>query len=303
MLGFAETRVEAPFADQTWEIWGCNNVFAYVPRVDVTFELHKLLNLGNRRHAEYFDWMAKGCPSGPRPTTPIFMIEPRPEWPTSQRFPFEKIQAIFQEAHGTDYWTSSIAWMLASAIHELTVEVTVTDESGGERKLRIAAPGAELSLYGINMSADSEYASQRPAVEYYLGIARGMGIPVFIPPVSDLCKSSAVYGLGTTAPLAIKARAMIEQSVAAKQPLLQRQAQMQQEQLQIQYQLGSFDGQKETWKYIERIYTQPTDIVVGAVLPEKDRGEPMSGAPLALNPAVVQPSDGQVPVEAGVSIG
>lgn len=301
LVGFAVSRTEAPYNDPSWEIWGVNDLYAYVPRVDVTFELHHLRNLGNRRNPGYEQWFQNGCPSGGK-QTPIFMCDPQPGWPTAQRFPFEHVRAMFNTMHDTDYWTSSIAWMIGMAIAELSQEARAVDEAGNERTLRVANPGAELALWGIDMAADSEYSSQRPAVEYYVGIARGMGIPVFIAGSSDICKSTAVYGIGTTAPLAIKARANIEHLTQSKVALMQQEQALQSQQLQLQYQKGQIEGAREVWKNIERVWTQPTDIETGQVLEPKDRGAPMADAPLAASlPALPVPlTDGQ-PVGVGGS--
>lgn len=275
LLGFAGSRVEAPFTDPEWQIWGVNDVYAHVPRVDVTFELHHLQNLGNRRNAKYEEWMKAGCPSGGAAQTKTYMIAPKPEWPTAVAFPFELVRSEMLALYNTDYYTSSIAWMVAAAILELTNPAEIRDENGEVTQvMRVAKAHAELALYGIDMAADSEYASQRPAVEYYVGIARGMGIKVHIPSSSDLCKSTSVYGIGTTAPLAIKARAQLEKITADKVALMNEQAQIQGRAQQIQYQLGTCDGAKETWKYIERVWTQPTDIESGEVREAKDRTVP-----------------------------
>jgi hypothetical protein len=44
------------------------------------------------------------------------------------------------------------------------------------------------------MIHDSEYGHQKPSCEYYLGIARGRGLKVILPPESDLLKATTRYG-------------------------------------------------------------------------------------------------------------
>jgi hypothetical protein len=51
----------------------------------------------------------------------------------------------------------------------------------------------EVLLTGIDMSAYSEYSYQRPCVEYWLGVADGMGIKVTIPKLSPVLKGPS-YG-------------------------------------------------------------------------------------------------------------
>jgi hypothetical protein len=41
---------------------------------------------------------------------------------------------------------------------------------------------------------NTEYGTQRPSCEYYVGIAVGMGIKVYIPPEADLLKAEFMYG-------------------------------------------------------------------------------------------------------------
>jgi hypothetical protein len=55
-----------------------------------------------------------------------------------------------------------------------------------------------LGMYGVDMAQDhllaAEYSEQRPSCEYFLGIAEGLGIELFIPNGSDLLASSHLYG-------------------------------------------------------------------------------------------------------------
>ena len=82
---------------------------------------------------------------------------------TQENYPFEAVAQTI----GKDYWNSSIAYMMALAIHE----------------------GAEqISIYGVDMDGTDEYSYQRPNMEYLIGIARGKGIRVYIPHQSALCR-------------------------------------------------------------------------------------------------------------------
>jgi hypothetical protein len=87
----------------------------------------------------------------------------------------------------------------------------------------------EIGLWGINMAQHgkskgigsagwfaSEYARQRPSVEYWLGVAEGKGIKVTIPVQSDILKCSCVYGYHTTD---------VAKKVAARQAELQQRVQ------------------------------------------------------------------------------
>lgn len=262
IVGFAPSRNEAPYDDPTWEIWGVNDLYLYVPRVNVTFELHALRGLleNGRRNKEYLLWLQKG-------KMPIFMVEPRPDFPTAQRLPFEALLDMFPRR----YMTNSVSWMLALAIAELTELATFPDG----RQVRVAKPGVQIGMWGVDMAAESEYAAQRPSVEYIIGIADGCGIPTYIPDTSDICKAGALYGLDTTAPLRQKLElkmAELNQAVAqADQQLAQLQAQRE----QVLYNKGVAEGSKSMAKYVRAAWTMPTDIVKAPEEGKDRHGEPL----------------------------
>jgi hypothetical protein len=103
------------------------------------------------------------------------------DMPASVRYPIERICAVFGR-----YFTSSIGYMLASAILE-----------GRDDSLKVVDPDAAygwIGLYGIDLAADSEYADQRPNAEYLIGLARGLGIEVVIAEGAALLKADRLYG-------------------------------------------------------------------------------------------------------------
>jgi len=51
----------------------------------------------------------------------------------------------------------------------------------------------EIGVWGVDMAVGTEYVNQRPSCEYFVGLARGAGIRVYIPPASDLCKTRFLY--------------------------------------------------------------------------------------------------------------
>lgn len=92
---------------------------------------------------------------------PLYMQE--------QYFPHVTVYPFEDVSKTTDYWNSSIAYMMALAIHE-----------GYDR----------INVVGVDMKAEDEYFYQRPNMEYLIGLARGKGIEVNIPKESPLCKFS-----------------------------------------------------------------------------------------------------------------
>jgi hypothetical protein len=79
---------------------------------------------------------------------------------------------------GSRYFTNSISFMIAYAVYEGLVCGHQWDE---------------IHVYGVDMAVGDEYIAQRPSCEYWIGIAEGMGVKVYIPDASDLCKTTFLY--------------------------------------------------------------------------------------------------------------
>jgi len=166
IVGFARPhRDEAPFQDPSWEIWGVNDAWSFMPRSDRWFEVHSrpIHEWELRRAQGHLDFLASY-------QGPVYMIEHYDHIPSSVEFPLADVI----EDIGRVYLTSSIAYMLALAIHEKV---------------------DELGLWGVDMASQSEYGHQRPCCEYLIGLAEGRGIKVTLP---DSCKLlvGKLYGRG-----------------------------------------------------------------------------------------------------------
>lgn len=130
-------------------------------RFDRMFEIHRRARFEERMPEGYVPMLAAmGCP--------VVMLEKHPDIPNSVAFPLEECKAKLG-----DYFASSVAYMIAMAILE---------------------GATEIQIYGIDMLTESEYAVQRPNVEYLLGMARGLGIVVKVAEGSTLLKSNFRYG-------------------------------------------------------------------------------------------------------------
>lgn len=171
LVGFASSYKQAPFKDETVEIWGLNELWRYLPRWTRWFEMHPRAvfgSEGDRGQAAHVAWMQTQDPS-----KPIYMIQPQPDIPGSVAYPLADMAARFFPGEPIPYFTSTISYMLA---------------------LAIAEGFTEISLYGIDLAADKEYAFERPAAEYLIGVARGRGITVTIAAGSALLKTDRLYG-------------------------------------------------------------------------------------------------------------
>ncbi len=197
LVGSAPSSVGlAPCADPSWQIWACSpGAFGHVGRVDAWFELHRWEPDKPWFSAEYVAFMAGlECP--------VWMIEPVPEIPMSRAYPKAEILEMF----GRNWFTSSLAWMLAGAIDQFERVDTyppVSMEVGSVPQTRDPGPH-EIALYGVDMSATEEYMGQKAGCLHFIELARAKGIRVTIPPESDLGQPYPLYGLGETNPMRIK---------------------------------------------------------------------------------------------------
>lgn len=218
IIGYTPTRDEAPWADPTFEKWACNNLHLHLrpdQQWDRLYDLHDYKTIASDKPHEAF---LRQC------AKPVFVWQPRPEWPTSVAFP----KAAVLESFG-NYFTNSISWMIAAAILE---------------------GATEIHIYGVDLAQGTEYAAQRPSCEHMLGIAQGRGIKVFIPPTSDLLKTGALYGADDDS--------FIYAKMTARQEELQGRLNMLQNQHgQIGNQIHQILGALEDVRYWRGVWVNP----------------------------------------------
>jgi hypothetical protein len=155
----------APFGDATWEIWGL--AWHVLPRADRLFEVHNPAIW----HAYAGDNYLRRLQTS---AAQIVLVKPHPEIPGALIYPVEQVQArCALPDRPADIFTSSISYMMGLAL--------------------LQCPD-EIGLFGVDMMADDEYAYQRPAAEYLIGLAVGAGIKITIPSQSALCRANFVYG-------------------------------------------------------------------------------------------------------------
>ena len=196
LVGFASsTRDLAPFTDLGWEIWGMNQLYRHIPRLDRQFDIHGNWREDNVEGTDHPKWLAE-C------GIPVYMKEREPSVPTALAYPLE---LVVERVAGTKYFTSTVAYMIGLAILEidrmverdpmLTGELR-DDASVHEVGLAVQRAYARyaLGVYGIDLIVGTEYDYQKACVEYLLGVAHGRGIEVIIPNDSALLKASHLYG-------------------------------------------------------------------------------------------------------------
>lgn len=160
------------------ERWGCNDLPAQrdegwaFDAWDRWFDVHTEGHIRKHRPAAWDWYRTRGS------VRPIYLLTATPVIPGSRPYPFATIQAAFAWGGGVEeFFTSSVDYMLALAIHE--------------RVDRIALHGVDL------WAASHERGTQRNGAHYWIGIARGRGIEVVIPDHSSLCKIERMYGCFT----------------------------------------------------------------------------------------------------------
>lgn len=183
IVGSAPSSMQlAPFNDPEWEIWGLNEQYNLMPRWDRWFQLHPL-NLCKTGLADpnHWEWLIAQ-------TKPVYMVDAFPEVPACIKYPLEEVLKRFG-----DYFTNSISYMIAYALYlHQTFE-----------------PVEEMGVWGVDMAHCSEYGDQKASCEYFIGLARGMGIPCHIPPEAELCKTPYLYGFEQMPDVLWKTRARL----------------------------------------------------------------------------------------------
>lgn len=213
ICGFASsTRGQIPINDPTWEIWGMNQLYRHIPRADRWFDLHWNWDQELVPGTDHEGWIRD---SG----IPVYMTKHHEGLPTSTRFP---IEALMEHFAGVDYFTSSVAHMMALAIWEIDRMVdermrTIPCETAAEG-MRIARElygQYTIGLFGIDLVVGEEYFWQKACAEFWVGTAAlGRGITVYVPTESALCKQQFRYGYQTE-PQAIVKPAEIRAHIAA----------------------------------------------------------------------------------------
>jgi hypothetical protein len=93
------------------------------------------------------------------------------------RMPFRKMVKAFK----TDYFSDSIAYMIAYAIYQNTTR--------WRGHLKLKEP-MRMRMYGVDMHTQDEYATEKGGIEYFIAVARTLGVDFYIHPESSVCKTN-----------------------------------------------------------------------------------------------------------------
>ena len=165
ILGTADSVFNVPYDDEGYEIWGVGTVTSKqeIKRLDRIVEVHsKKIVMGLKDKGHLYGRFH--CPVYVRDVNELKDIITN-----AVQFPKDEIIKFF----GTDYFTNTVGWMLALALYEGYTDIT---------------------LMGVHMSQENEYAWEKPNAEYWIGRAKERGCRVRIPEDSSIMKQYFLYG-------------------------------------------------------------------------------------------------------------
>ncbi len=219
IIGFCESsRNMTPYNDPDMEFWGLNRGYLFQPKADRWFELHgeHIYHMQNRRPGNHAAWL--NAFQGP-----VYMHRVFDEIKTSVAYPLQEVaDDLFPQTFRIGPHTgkcpnapcdaidhsSSAAGPLGGCkcechgvfnVRSLTEAPYLSSSIALEMALAIHEGFAEIHLYGVDLNTESEYAWQKPGVEYMCGIAAGRGIKVYLPDNCPLL-TGTIYGRGFLSP-------------------------------------------------------------------------------------------------------
>lgn len=241
LVGYTGSRSAAPFDNPEWELWGLNDLWTLPDcdpaRFDRWFDLHPDADI--RDDPRQTEWLGEGV-------IPTYVWEPTEDWPATVRFPKDELFKAYQTA----YFTNSISYMAAYAITEMAWALDEWKASGDP------AHRPTIGVFGIDMATGTEYAAQRPSVEYFLGIAAGAGFNIQIAEESDLLQVGEAYGL-SSGPLRKKLNARNRELGERMGQLRGTEGRLRGELEQVVGHINATQGALDATNYIRSVWTVP----------------------------------------------
>lgn len=188
IVGCAGTKKEVPWDDKDAEYWGVNNLYG-VPlpgaHYDRWFEIHNIW-----QDPKTTKMIRRGSPEFRGQNVMDYMLG------------LAKLNCtIYMQKHWPNLIPLSISYPLVDIVNFFTEKGFsidfcryLTNTISYEIVLAIYFGFKEIQVWGVDMAVGTEYEKQRPSCEYWLGVAQGMGINVYIPPQADLLKTRFIYG-------------------------------------------------------------------------------------------------------------
>lgn len=302
IIGFTDHWRFAPLAGQndgkTWSIWMMNNFHKQIPeqawrQATEWFNLHPFELVA--QDDEHLKWAQEQC------AVPYYMFEETDQIAHARVFPQDAALSVA----GHNYFTNSVSWMLALAIHRLApqleryktrarellavlhaaqedvhnvsqtqhaprlLEEVNAVQQDAQRALQAWQDDEQpvIGVYGVDMAVQTEYGAQRPSCEYFIGVAEGLGFKVQMPTQTDLLAASHLYGTGTD-----QFRATLESRSEIGGRRIQEAAQkinaLQAQHRQAELEHAQLVGAAQERGYFLNVWTQPAI----------ERGNPTNGS-------------------------
>uniref|UniRef100_A0A6M3KJZ5 Uncharacterized protein n=1 Tax=viral metagenome TaxID=1070528 RepID=A0A6M3KJZ5_9ZZZZ len=176
IIGCGATKDLAEMNDPDGEYWGVNNLCVR----NMPFPWSRWFEIHDIWKDDKQGWLRRGSKDFrgqqvieylkdlQKLNIPVYMQKPNEIVTNAVPYPLVEIKAQFG-----DYLTNSISMMIGLALYERFEEIL---------------------MYGVEMQHGTEYYGQKPSVEYWVGLALGMGKKFHIPDESDLLKTKFTYG-------------------------------------------------------------------------------------------------------------
>lgn len=173
IIGKGEGWKNAPEKGAGKEIWGVNDICLRRP-VDLAFNMHDLEK--HKEHCLFNDTIA----AINRLEIPVVTQKKYVQIPTCIPFPIEYFK------YHRRYFTNSIDYMVAYAWKINNTRSHYDDP----------LPISQIHMYGVVMAVGSEYAWQRPSLEYWVGTFEAEGAEVLISEPTFVCNppKRGMYG-------------------------------------------------------------------------------------------------------------
>ena len=159
ILGCGPTHVECKYHCETW---GVNGTYTFAQRLDKLFMTDEAVEV-NATHYE----IQKMRELNPVMVFPVDYEKFRGNGFKVEIYPIERVQERFP----TRFFSNTIAYMIAYA---LVNTKTIQDSP----RPRVVDGYNRILLYGIDMMTHSTYVQEKGGVEYWMGVALGMGVEV-----------------------------------------------------------------------------------------------------------------------------
>ena len=174
ILGTAPDWVDAPFNDDSWQIWVCNRAGLKMKPWHRLFEIHKNWDYENPDAKENYLADLKAIES-PQQVMSIVPLDSPANVVIGRDYLFEK--------YGSIWFSSSFGYMIAQALEE----------------------GAkEIGFWGVDMESREEYIVQFAGVRHFIEIAKLKGVKVHIPDRSSLRRDPIPYADRFETPFGLK---------------------------------------------------------------------------------------------------